>query len=255
MRKEGRYRMRDKRIEEIKKRIAKRKAQQQREEDGQFFSNEEYEYEPFLVEEGEREVHPLFRKEVFFFKILLSAILVLVVAILFKNTPASMQGAKVTVERVMKEEFQFAAVSNWYEKQFGDPLTFLPSMEKGTQGKEEDYAMPTFGKVTESFKANGQGVFIETEVSATVEAVNEGLVVFAGKKEGYGNTVQIQHTDGSESWYGNLEEVTVNLYDYVDKKQKIGVVANESDEKSGVLYFALKKNEKFIDPIQVISFE
>lgn len=253
MRKEGRYRMRDKRVEEIKKRIAKRKAQQQREEEEPLFSHEEY--EPFLIEEGGREAHPLFRKEVFFFKFLLSAILVLVVAILFKNAPPSMSDAKVAVEKMMEEEFQFAAISNWYEGQFGEPLTFLPSTNKEVKNKEEDYAMPTFGKITESFEANGQGIFVETEVSATVEAVNEGLVVFAGKKEGFGNIVQIQHTDGSESWYGNLEEISVNLYDYVDKEQKVGVVANESDEKNGVLYFALKQNEKFIDPIQVISFE
>ncbi len=75
-------------------------------------------------------MHPLFRKEVFFFKVLLSAILVLSVAILYKNAPSSFNGAKAVTEKVMKEEFQFATVAKWYEKQFGKPLVFYSPNEK-----------------------------------------------------------------------------------------------------------------------------
>lgn len=102
---------------------------------------------------------------------------------------------------------------------------------------------------------NGQGVFVQTATNATVESVNEGIVVFAGKKEELGNTVQIQHADGTESWYANLNDMSVKLYDYVSKKQKIGIVSNDENNKNGKFYFAIKKNEKFIDPIQVISFD
>ncbi|MDC2863230.1 MULTISPECIES: M23 family metallopeptidase [unclassified Bacillus (in: firmicutes)] len=238
--------MRNKQVEEIKKRIEKRKAQQEREDE--LFSYEEQDYTPLLVEEGEK-THPLFRKEIFLFKLLLSAILVLVVAILFKNTTTSFEGPRTVVEQTMKEEFQFATVSKWYESKFGKPLSFLPSSEKKTKQKEKNYAVPASGKVTQSFQANGQGVFVQTAANAVVESVNEGIVVSIGQKEGFGNTVEIQHADGTESWYGNLGEASVKLYDYVAKKQKVGTVAN------GKFYFAFKKNEKFIDPIQVISFE
>ncbi|MEH7279219.1 M23 family peptidase, partial [Bacillus toyonensis] len=47
----------------------------------------------------------------------------------------------------------------------------------------------------------------------------------------------------------------VKLYDYVSKKQKIGTVSNYANNKNGKFYFAIKKNEKFVDPIQVISFD
>lgn len=246
--------MRNKRVEEIKKRIAKRKAQQERREEDESFSYEEQEYTPLLIEEGE-ETHPLFRKEIFLFKLLLSAILVLAVAILFKNTTSSLEGTRKTVKQAMEKEFQFASVSKWYESQFGKPLSFLPSSEKKTVQKEKDYAVPASGKVMQSFHANGQGVFVQTAANAIVESVNEGIVVFVGQKEEFGNIVQIQHADGTESWYGNLGETSVKLYDYVTKKQKIGTVANETTGKNGKFYFAFKKNEKFIDPIQVISFE
>ncbi|AWC34032.1 peptidoglycan DD-metalloendopeptidase family protein [Bacillus cytotoxicus] len=247
--------MKNRRIEEIRKRIAKRKEEQERLEEEQYFSGEDFNGETLLIEEGEKEFHPLFRKDIFLFKVLLAAILVLSVAILFKNAPPSFDGARVVVTKVMKEEFQFAAVSKWYEVHFGKPLAFLPASEKKQNTQQKNYAVPASGKVTEGFQKNGQGVLVQTVTGATVESVNEGVVIFAGKKEGLGNTIEIQHADGTESWYGNLGEMSVKLYDYVEKKQKIGTVSNDVKNKNGKFYFAIKKNEKFIDPIQVISFD
>ncbi|BAR74689.1 stage IV sporulation protein FA [Bacillus anthracis] len=248
--------MKNRRVEEIKKRIAKRKAEQERMEEEQYFAGENFDSETVFIEDGEKEIHPLFRKEVFFFKVLLSAILVLSVAILYKNAPSSFDGAKAVTEKVMKEEFQFATVAKWYEKQFGKPLVFYsPNEKKEGNIQQKDYAIPASGKVMQGFQKNGQGVFVQTATNATVESVNEGLVVFAGKKEELGNTVQIQHADGTESWYANLNDMSVKLYDYVSKKQKIGTVSNDTNDKNGKFYFAIKKDEKFIDPIQVISFD
>ncbi|KFM99123.1 M23 family peptidase [Bacillus clarus] len=248
--------MKNRRVEEIRKRIAKRKAEQERLEEEQYFSEANFVGETLFVEGGGKETHPLFRKEVFFFKILLSAILVLSIAILFKNAPASFDGARTVTKKMMQEEFQFAAVSKWYEKQFGTPLVFFSTNEKKKEtAQQKDYAIPASGKVMQGFQKNGQGVFVQTAANATVESVNEGVVIFAGKKGELGNTVQIQHADGTESWYGNLGETSVKLYDYVEKKQKIGTVNSDSNNKNGKFYFAMKKNEKFIDPIQVISFD
>ncbi|EJQ47159.1 M23 family metallopeptidase [Bacillus hominis] len=248
--------MKNRRVEEIKKRIAKRKAEQERMEEERYFAGGDFDSETVFIEEGEKGIHPLFRKEVFLFKVLLSAILVLSVAILFKNAPSSFDGTRAVTEKVMQEEFQFATISKWYEKQFGKPLVFFSPNEKKEEAiQQKDYAIPASGKVMQGFQKNGQGVFVQTATNATVESVNEGIVVFAGKKEELGNTVQIQHADGTESWYGNLNDMSVKLYDYVSKKQKIGTVNSDENNKNGKFYFAMKKNEKFIDPIQVISFD
>ncbi|EJS59847.1 M23 family peptidase [Bacillus cereus] len=248
--------MKNRRVEEIKKRIAKRKAEQERMEEDQYFAGGDFDSDTVFIEEGEKEIHPLFRKEVFLFKVLLSAILVLSVAILFKNAPSSFDGTRAVTEKAMQQEFQFATISKWYEKQFGKPLVFFSPNEKKEKAiQQKDYAIPASGKVMQGFQKNGQGVFVQTATNATVESVNEGVVVFAGKKEELGNTVQIQHADGTESWYGNLNDMSVKLYDYVSKKQKIGTVNSDENNKNGKFYFAMKKNEKFIDPIQVISFD
>ncbi|WP_028402941.1 M23 family metallopeptidase [Ectobacillus panaciterrae] len=251
--------MKNRRVDEIRKRIAKRKADQQRKsywEEADAFVLPEQEFsEQIIFEEPKETTHPLFRKEVFLFKILCSACLILITAVLFKNPAPSFEEARSAIRTAMGQEFQFATVSKWYEEQFGKPLTLLPSSKTKLSEGGKNYAVPASGKVLQSFKANGQGVLVQTNINASVDAVNEGVAIFVGKKEDLGNTIIIQHADGTESWYGNLADVSVALYDYVKKKQKIGIVENSQDGKAGNFYFAFKKDEKFVDPIQVISFD
>ncbi|WML47388.1 M23 family metallopeptidase [Neobacillus sp. PS3-34] len=108
----------------------------------------------------------------------------------------------------------------------------------------------------DKFEKNGKGIMLETEKGETVKAMNEGTVLFAGLKEGLGKTVIIQHADKTESWYGNLDDIKVSLYEFIEKGKEVGVVSSNSKDKSkGEFYFAIKKGEDFIDPIQVIRFE
>ncbi|OCA91249.1 peptidase M23 [Bacillus sp. FJAT-27225] len=254
--------------EEIRRRIAKRKKERGRtsnrrpdktvktpvpgwlQEDEKYGFNEMISYESGPDEGG----HPLFKKEVFFFKLLAAAVLFLVIAIMFRSQSPTVEPVKEVVLKGFTEDFQFATVSKWYEDKFGKPLALLPD-PKEKKPVQSDLALPASGKILENFAKNGQGIMIETEKDAPVEAIDEGLVIFASTKEGLGKTVVIQHGDKSESWYGNLDKISVGLYDHVGKAKEIGQVGPGADETKGEFYFAIKKKEGFIDPIQVISFE
>ena len=155
----------------------------------------------------------------------------------------------------MEQEFQFAAVSKWYEKQFGEPLALLPTEKTEKKQNTPSYAIPAVGRVLEKFNENGQGIMVETESNTPVEAMNEGIVIFTGTKDKLGKTVIIQHADGSESWYGNLGTITVKLYDFVEMGKEVGTAMKEGNDAKGVFYFAIKQGDHFIDPIQVIPFE
>ncbi|MGJ7920558.1 peptidoglycan DD-metalloendopeptidase family protein [Neobacillus sp. LXY-4] len=203
--------------------------------------------------------HPLFRKEVFLFKLLAAACLFLGLAILFRNETSSLDSARNFVKQSLDKDFQFAAVSDWYEGKFGKPLALFP-VPNGESNKAEEenglhYALPASGKILEDFEESGQRVMIETAKDASVEAMGEGMVRFVGEKEGFGKTVVIQHADKSESWYGNLSDISVNLYDFIEKGKQVGTVTNSDSSEKGSFYFAIKKDENFIDPIQVIQFE
>jgi stage IV sporulation protein FA len=261
-----------KRAEEIRKRIAMRKKERQqfsssrpaRNFASSYFAKDEEKHgvAPFDSYDTSRDhaaSHPLFNKEWFMFKVLSAACLLLVVAIMFKEGAERFEPARDFVTKTMESEFQFAAVTTWYEDQFGKPLSLLPSAIKDkvpTSQPTIEYAVPASGKILENFEKNGQGVMVETGTNSAVAAINEGTIEFIGQKEEIeGITVIVQHSDGSESWYGNLEGVDVQLYDFVEQKSKIGTVTDSNNGVNGTFYFALKKGDSFIDPIQVINFE
>ncbi|WP_453994693.1 peptidoglycan DD-metalloendopeptidase family protein [Bacillus nitroreducens] len=256
------------RANEIRKRIAKRKRAKY---SGP--ANPKKTAPPFLVSDEDRYGgspyssfesdgpgdggHPLFRKEVFLFKVLLSAILVLSVGIIFKNQSPTFDNVRQFVSSTMEREFQFAVVTEWYKDTFGSPLALIPiNQNKETEDTSPGgkYALPAAGKVTESFEANGQGIIVETD-SKVVEAMNAGYVKEVSVMGELGKTVVIKHSDGSETWYGNLGTVDVKLYDYVETGQEVGTIQEQQEDNKGTYYFAIKQGETFIDPIQVIKFE
>ncbi len=258
------------RSDDIRRRIAKRKEEQERltkqtrdhlpwtedEERYGFQKMESYEMDP--IEEPH---HPLFRKEVFIFKILASACLVLIVAIMFRSQTPILDPAKEFVSKSFQEDFQFAAVSDWYESTFGKQLALFPTPDRvensniDNESKQMQYALPASGKILEKFGENGQRITIEIDKGANVEAMNEGLISFIGQKEGFGQTVVIQHADKSYAWYGNLSSIDVTLYEYIEKGASVGKATSLEDGTNGSFYFAIKEGEDFVDPNQVIEFE
>lgn len=198
--------------------------------------------------------HPLFKKEVFLFKVLVSACLFLIVAIMFKNDGAIFEKPKAFVVEAMDKNFQFATVINWYEEQFGQTFALLPKKQTEESVEEAQPSLPATGKVLQAFEQDGQKISIETNMGEKVEAANGGVVEFIGEKPGFGQTVIIQHADQSQSWYGNLAEIDVKAYDYVEKSAEVGEAATKEDGK-GLFYFAIKKGDDFVDPSQVIPFE
>lgn len=253
--------------DDIRKRIARRKKERDRlkkNSDHVLWTEDEerYGFEKISSYEsrGDEGLHPLFNREWFLFKVLASACLFLVVAIMFKNNATVFEPARNFVKASMEKEFQFTAVSNWYEEQFGKPLALLPiKSEKEDENKltssDSEYALPASARILEDFSKNGQRITIETNKDAAVEAMSEGLVIFAGKKGDFGKTVIIQHTDKSESWYGNLADIHVGLYKYVEKGSHIGTSTAMEDGMRGTFFFAIKNGEEFIDPSKVIPFD
>jgi stage IV sporulation protein FA len=253
------------RADEVRRRIAKRKKEREKIGNNQssprFWADDEERYgldKMPVYEGGSNEGnHPLFKKEVFIFKVLASITLLLVVAIMFKNTSSVFDPARTFVKNSMDKDFQFAAVSDWYEEQFGKPLALLPFSDNETSNEDQftnQYALPA-SRILEEFDTTGQRISIEIGKGAAVEAMNEGMVRFAGEKEGFGKTVILQHGDKSETWYGNLDSIDVNLYEYISKGTKVGAASTSADGTKGTFYFALKKGNDFIDPIQVIEFD
>ncbi|WP_026693780.1 M23 family metallopeptidase [Peribacillus kribbensis] len=249
------------RQKELRDRIARRRKLQppaKRQDWSVSYNAEDSDFDrPAAYEVPPESYHPLFRKEVYYFKILASLCLFLAVAIMFKKPVPALSETRVAISHYMKQEFEFAAAKDWYQTTFGKPLVFFPSDKKPvTASKEnEQYALPASGKIAQTFETDGQGIMIETDKDSPVEAAKGGTIIFIGEKEKLGKTVVVQHSDKSESWYGHLSTVDVSLYENVPKGKILGKVTNKQEGAKGTFYLAIKKGSTFVDPRQVIPFD
>ncbi len=131
-----------------------------------------------------------------------------------------------------KNNISFAAIKNWYQSKIGNVLPF-----------EGDSEIPVFSSKIEyeELIEIDYGVKLEVGENYLVPVLENGIIVFIGKKEECGNTVIIKQTDGVEAWYCNIENITASIYDYVEKDEFLG----ETIDNNLFLYFY--KDEEVID--------
>ncbi len=201
-------------------------------------------------------------RDFFLFRAMAAVCLFLLIAIMFKTSVPQLEGVKRFVQQSYEQELQFAAIANWYEGQFGRPLALVPVNQDVALGDPNEqvemaYALPVTGVIREGFEQNGRGILIETGMDVEVEAVKGGYVVAVGEQEdeSLGKTVTVQHYDGTESLYGMLNQINVNIYDHIQAGYKIGTVSTSEEAEKGIFYFALKKDENYINPSEVLSFD
>lgn len=133
-------------------------------------------------------------------------------------------------EYVLTESLPFIKIKNWYEELFGSVLPKSENTQTVMSGKL------VYKEITDYL----DGESLTVNAKSLVNALASGVVVYSGEKEGYGNTVIIQGIDGADIWYGNLENISVSLYDYIESDTILG---NTTDE---YLYLVIKKDNKFI---------
>lgn len=177
------------------------------------------------------------------------------------NHPLANKG-KAYISSALNESFQFQSVALWYERQFGGTPSLLPALSTLHQEEAQKvdvvskhYFTPVKGKIIAPFEASRLGVTIETKQDTPVAAMDTGLVVYVGNKEDTGYTIIIRHTNGLQSVYGWIEQGKVELNDWIKGGETIGTVSKNSTKQSGYLYFAVSKDNKFVNPADVVQFE
>ena len=188
-----------------------------------------------------------------FVKIWTCIVLFIGVALLLSNESERLESAQVWLTSQLQEEFPFAKAKVWYETTFGGtPLSIAPQGNR-TKSEEAGPLLPVMGQVTETFQANGTGIMISPEEESTVNAVDDGVVIFTGKDKETGRTVTIQHADGTDTTYGNLDQSNVHVYQQVWANEPIGTFS--PSEANEVMFFSVEKGSSFIDPAQVIPVD
>lgn len=133
-------------------------------------------------------------------------------------------------EYVLTESLPFTKIKGWYEELFGEVLPDSKNNQMVFDGK----------LLYKDIKDYYDGEVLTLNNNTLINNITSGIVVFIGEKDNYNNTVIIQGVDGVDAWYGNLENVSVKLYDYVEKNSVLGQTLDDK------LYLVLKKDNDYL---------
>ncbi len=185
----------------------------------------------------------------FLIKTFLATTLFFASTLLLTNQDGWLEKPHQFTKQLYTVEFPFATVNAWYQAKFGAPL----ALQQKQINEEEPLALPVSGEISQTFQENGEGVLISSAEEKEVVAIQSGTVLFAGKDRETGNTIILQHEDRSKSIYGNLSTLDVHSYQSIEANQAIGTF--EPEAATDKMYFAIEKNQQFMDPIQVIKVD
>lgn len=160
----------------------------------------------------------------------LVAVIVVLISAIYVN--ASDKNLKSYKENLFEKSLSFNKVSSAYNKVFGNVMPL--ELDKGTTKSvfNEGISYSDIIKYENGYKL--------TLTNNMVTSLYDGIVVFVGEKEGYGNTIIVQGSNGVDIWYGNVTNVGVSLYDYIDKDTMLG----ESIDSN--LYLVFNKENQFL---------
>lgn len=168
---------------------------------------------------------------VFCVKFLLCLLLFLVVGIICKRNTNFKNLVK---EQVYEQHLSFSVVKNFYHRYLGGifPIDVMSSDTSLVFNEKLIYS---------DLSIYEDGVKLQVGMNYLVPALKNGIVVYVGEKDKYQNVVMIEGDDGVDIWYGNLCNISVNLYDTVSSGTYLGEVCDE------FLYLVFSKGNQFLD--------
>lgn len=96
------------------------------------------------------------------------------------------------------------------------------------------------------------GIDINAFANTPVYAVADGIVSIAGWINGYGNYIQIEHSNGLSSFYAHLNQINVAKGQIIKQSQIIGKSGNTGVGTGAHLHFGVKKNKGSDDPMKYL---
>lgn len=160
----------------------------------------------------------------------------LIVVLLFLTALIACKSNSQIKDKVYKylytEDISFTKIKKIYNKYLGGllPIKKEVDTEKVFQEKLKYTDLSVYY----------DGIKLSVGNNYLVPALQEGMVVFVGDKENYGNTIIVEDLDGIRYWYGNITTSSLKLYDYIEKGSLIG-------EASTNLYLVFSKDDNYLN--------
>ena len=138
----------------------------------------------------------------------------------------------IIYDNVYNSNISFTKINNLYKKYFGNNNILDSKLSmKPVFNEKLMYNRKT------KFK---DGLKLSVDDNYLVPSLDGGLVIFIGKRDNYNDVVIVEQVNGVDVWYGNLSNINVKLYDYIEKGSLIGNCNKE-------LYLVFKKDGNIIN--------
>ena len=118
------------------------------------------------------------------------------------------------------------------------------------------YISSYFGERMDPFngeEAFHKGLDFASDAGTDVLAVGQGVVTWAGPREGYGVLVEVNHGNGYVTRYAHNSRVMVSAGDTVQRGQAIAVVGSTGRSTGPHVHFEVLKDGRQIDPMAFIG--
>ncbi|HEY0829171.1 MAG TPA: M23 family metallopeptidase, partial [Bacilli bacterium] len=174
--------------------------------------------------------------------------------------PLALRG-QLRVMEAMTTDIGFETISQWYNETFQGSPSLIPAFHfKKAQKVSSPEAKQVFSPLEKSSMATGfmttnQGITLRAALGTAVRSMETGWVVYVNHTSA-GHTVVIQHANQIQTVYGWVDEVLVRKNDWVKGGERIGTISPEPKSgQAGLLYFAVKQKNKYINPLELIPFD
>lgn len=130
------------------------------------------------------------------------------------------------------------------------PADGLPPVEGGVFTSR-------FGRRRDPFHGDDRhhrGVDIGAPAGAPVRAVQDGVVQFAGQRDGYGNVVVVDHGGGRSTLYAHCQDVLARAGDSVRAGQAVATVGSTGRSTGPHLHFEVREDGRAVDPASVFPW-
>jgi murein DD-endopeptidase MepM/ murein hydrolase activator NlpD len=115
---------------------------------------------------------------------------------------------------------------------------------------------PTRGFLTSKFGIRWgrlhAGIDIANKIGTVITAPADGVVIFIGIKQGYGNFMTVGHGYGITTHYGHLYTALVKVGDKVKRGDKIATIGNTGRSTGPHLHYEVLLNGLHVDPLYYI---
>ncbi|MGO4108041.1 peptidoglycan DD-metalloendopeptidase family protein [Paenibacillus sp. YAF4_2] len=182
----------------------------------------------------------------------------------FHNDSPYAQKGQTIVKNALTDEMDFTAVATWYKETFAGAPSFIPifnQKQKEAESANGAVELPIVsplpdGAIVRTFAEMLNGIELAGKSKEEVSAIETGRVLVVSEAEnGTGFTVLIEHANDRSSVYGKLGAATVKPNDWVEAGDTIGTLHESALEEPSLLYFAVRQNDQYVDPVGVIPID